>query len=222
MALFNRSIPVLKEPCGKGYAQLRALSDEEIMQHLSLGHDDALAVLWDRYQRLVLSIATRILRDPSEAQDVCQDVFVKLHRTVAQFDSAKGMARMWVIRFAYQVSLNRRRHLKVRSFATAVAEPERFEPDVVPRDGRLEPAEAARLARQLLGQLNERQRLAIELACYDGLSMEEIATKTGETPGNVRHQYYRGLAKLRVLLAESRPSAAHQREVVDESARQLA
>jgi len=222
MAPFSRSQPVWTEPCGKGYAQLLRLPDEELMQHLALGHDDALAVLYDRYHRLVHSVALRILRDTSEAQDTSQDVFLKLYRTVAQFDPAKGMTKMWILRFAYQLSLNRRRYLKLRSFCAPDGGdlPEAATPL---GDPRLLPAEAARLVKQLLGQLGDRQRRAVELACYDGLSMDEIAARTGESVGNVRHHYYRGLAKLRELLAARRAmSAVDEREVTDASARQLA
>jgi RNA polymerase sigma-70 factor (ECF subfamily) len=223
MAPLNRSQPPWTEPCGKGYAQLLRLPDEEIMQHLALGHDDALAVLYDRYHRLVFSVAVRILRDTGEAQDVTQEAFLKLYRTVAQFDAAKGMTRMWILRFAYQLSLNRRRYLKLRCFYGPDAEAWANDVATPTADPRMHPVEAARLVSQLLGQLGDRQRRAIELACFEGLSMDEVAAKTGESVGNVRHHYYRGIAKLRALLAERRSvSAAGEREVTDGSARQLA
>jgi RNA polymerase sigma-70 factor (ECF subfamily) len=223
MLPFSRTRAVLTEPCGLGYAQLLRLEDEELMQHLALGHDDALAVLYDRHRRLVLGIAMRVLRDASEAQDVSQDVFIKLHRTVAQFDPAKGMTRMWVVRLAYQLSLNRRRYLALRSQHASGAEFESREPVLPGSDARLPPAEAARLVRQLLAQLGDRQRRTIEMACFDGLTMNEIAATTGESVGNVRHHYYRGIAKLKALLAE-RPAlaAASEGEVGDGPARQMA
>jgi RNA polymerase sigma-70 factor (ECF subfamily) len=223
MLPLHRHPPVWTEPCGKGYAQLLRLPDEEVMQHLALGHDDALAVLYDRYHRLVFSVAVKILRDTGEAQDVSQDVFVKLYRTVAQFDAAKGMTKMWILRFAYQLSLNKRRYLKLRNFYAPESGVAASELAMPLSDPRMLPVEAARLARQLLAQLGERQRRAIELAYFDGLSMDEIAAKTGESVGNVRHQYYRGIAKLRSLLLERRAvPVASEREVADASARQMA
>jgi RNA polymerase sigma-70 factor, ECF subfamily len=219
----HRNQPVWTEPCGQGYAQLLRLADEDVMQHLALGHDDALAVLYDRYHRLVFSVALKVLRDASEAQDVSQDVFLKLYRTVAQFDAAKGMTKMWILRFAYQLSLNRRRYLKLRSFYAPDPGVDLQDLMTPVSDARMLPAESARLVRQLLEQLGDRQRKTIEMACYDGLSMSEIAAKSGDAVGNVRHQYYRGIAKLRALLAERRAvSAVGEREVTDASARQLA
>ena len=64
------------EPCHLTLRQLKALSDEELMAHLQGGHADALAVLFDRYHRLVLTIASTILRDAAEAEDVMQIIFL--------------------------------------------------------------------------------------------------------------------------------------------------
>jgi hypothetical protein len=62
----------LREPCGLTYSQLGDLSDDRVMAHLAAGHGDAVAVLLDRYARLVLSIALRIVRDHAETEDVTQ------------------------------------------------------------------------------------------------------------------------------------------------------
>lgn len=69
------------------------LSDEDLMDRLRKGHPDALPILFDRYYRLVLRIASRILRDPREAEDVMQEVFLEIFHRAAQFDSAKGSAK---------------------------------------------------------------------------------------------------------------------------------
>ena len=60
--------------------------------------------------------------------------------------------------------------------------------------------ELKHLLGQGLAKLNSQQRRVLELASYDGLSMAEIAAKTGDTVSNVRHYYYRGLKKLRSLI----------------------
>lgn len=105
----------LQEPCGLTYQQLGNLSDEQVMVHLGAGHGDAVAVLLDRYSRLVLSVASRIIHEDAEAEDLTQEVFVELCKTAAQFKADKGTAKMWIIRLAYRRSLNRRRHLKFRN-----------------------------------------------------------------------------------------------------------
>ena len=59
----------LQEPCGLTYRQLGDLSDEKVMAHLGAGHGDAVAVLLDRYSRLVLSVASQIIHEHAESED---------------------------------------------------------------------------------------------------------------------------------------------------------
>src|ERR1044071_3067324 len=92
------------------------LSDEDVMERLRNGHPDALPILFDRFYRLVLRIASRILRDPGEAEDVMQDVFFELFNKAAQFDPAKGSAKTWILQYAYHRSLSRRQYLALRNF----------------------------------------------------------------------------------------------------------
>lgn len=106
-------------PCDSrspGVGQMKSLSDEELMTQVQAGHGDALAILFNRYHRLVLSIALKILRDPGEAEDVMQNVFLEIFRAAAQFDPAKGTTKMWLLQYAYHRSINRRRHLNTRYF----------------------------------------------------------------------------------------------------------
>jgi RNA polymerase sigma-70 factor (ECF subfamily) len=97
-------------------ARLESLPDEEVMAYLQRGHNDALAVLFDRYQKLVLSIARKIVRDPGEAEDVTQTVFLDIYRAVAQFDPLKGSAKVWLMQYAYHRAINRRQHLQGQEF----------------------------------------------------------------------------------------------------------
>src|ERR1700722_15124810 len=182
-------------------ADLKLLTDEQLMALLLDGVNDALAVLFDRYQRLVFSIALKVVRDRGEAEDVTQTVFLEIFRSVAQFDPAKGTLKIWLLQFAYHRAFNRKQHLNVRnfysqespedvvSFAFAESTPEKYAP-----------AELQRLMQEGLASLGESQKRVIELASYDGLSMKEIADKTGNTLSNVRHHYYRGLKQLRSFM----------------------
>src|SRR5271170_6401784 len=98
------------------FAKLKNLNDGELMAHLQDGCNDALTVLFDRYYRLVLSIALKIVRDPGEAEDVMQSVFLEIIRSVAQFDPSKGSTKVWILQYAYHRAINRRQHLNVRKF----------------------------------------------------------------------------------------------------------
>ncbi len=184
-------------------AQLEGLSDEQLMACLQQGQNDALAVLFDRYQKLVLSIALKIVRDRQEAEDVTQTVFLDVYRAVAQFDPRKGNTKVWLMQYAYHRAINRRQHLLAREFYQNTELEGELEPR--PEEAHatfgLTPPETKALVRQSMNALSDAQRKIIELACYEGLSMREIAERTGETFVNVRHHYYRGLQKLRSFIS---------------------
>jgi RNA polymerase sigma-70 factor, ECF subfamily len=182
---------------------MKDLTDDQLMARLRAGEGDALAVLFDRYHRLVLSIALKIVRDAGEAEDVMQNVFLEIFRSVAQFDPAKGTTKTWLLQYAYHRSINRRQQLNSRHFyrqedigavETAVGE-------TGSAIGKFSHHELRHLLEQGLAKLDRRQRTVLELASFDGLSMNEIAAKTGQSVQNVRHYYYRGLKKLRSFIS---------------------
>jgi len=171
------------------------------------GNDDALAVIVDRYQRLVLSVALRIVKNVNEAEDVVQSVFLDIFRKAGQFDSSRGTLKVWLLQYAYTRSINRRHYLEQRQFYSAL-EIEDIPPISLvtePHSGsRLAPIETVRLVRQVLATLSDRQQTAITLIYFEGLTLAEAAQKTGETLSAVRHNYYRGLMKLREVINSSR------------------
>ena len=91
----KRARNAVHEPCGLTFARLSALTDEHVMAHVQQGHDDALAVIFDPYHRLVL-IAFRILRDSGEAEDPTQAVFLEIFKASGQFDPSRGTTKGWI------------------------------------------------------------------------------------------------------------------------------
>jgi RNA polymerase sigma-70 factor (ECF subfamily) len=182
------------------------MTDEDLMDQLRRGHPDALPILFDRFHRLVLKVALRILRDPGEAEDVMQDIFLEIFNKAYQFDSAKGSTKTWILQYAYHRSLSRRQYLALRNFyhlhrTTELEVVEANSPDVSWRG--LTFPEWRQTIQQGLATLNEKQRKTIELACFQGLLLSEIAERTKESLPNVRHYYYRGLQALRKFLQSS-------------------
>jgi RNA polymerase sigma-70 factor, ECF subfamily len=197
--------PIL-EPCGLTFARLGRLTDEEVMAHVQAGHDDALTVVFDRYHRLVLSVAFKILRDVGEAEDVTQAVFLEIYQVAAQFDPSRGTTKAWILQYAYHRSMNRRRYLKRRKFydqdgggPADSGSSESAQP--ISGGGQFVLQELRSLVREGLNSLNADQRQTLRLAYFEGLSLKEIADKTGESLGNVRHHYYRGLGRLRSFVS---------------------
>jgi RNA polymerase sigma-70 factor, ECF subfamily len=179
--------------------------DQELISELIKSNHDALAVIVDRYQQLVLTVARRIVRDESEAEEVVQTVFMEVFRRPAQFDARRGTLKMWLLQFAYSRSINRRNYLESRRFYSHVdlETAEQCDRSTTP-PGRLSCGETARLIRQALRVLNDKQRRAIDLVYFQGLTLEEAAQKSGETQAATRHHYYRGLMKLRQFIQSSK------------------
>jgi RNA polymerase sigma-70 factor (ECF subfamily) len=187
------------------FPELEQLSDDEVMESLKAGNNDALAILFDRYHRLVLKVATKILRDPVEAQDLMQNVFVEILRAVGQFDPAKGTVRVWIMQYAHHRSISRRQQLEKRDYyrQNGMECLEQMSGGSAGW-GILSAEESRRLVHEALAILNQKQRRAVEMACLEGFTIHEIAEVMDETPTNARHYYYRGLEKMRAFLSEGR------------------
>jgi RNA polymerase sigma-70 factor, ECF subfamily len=192
-------------PPDRNLAELKLLTDDQLMVQLQAGVNDALAVLFERYHRLVFSIALKIVRDRSEAEDVTQNVFLEIYSSVAQFDPGKGTLKVWLLQYAYHRAFNWKGYLNRRNFyhQEGIEELDPFYDEFFTA-GRYAPGELQRLLQQGLASLGAPQKRVIELANYEGLSMKEIANKTGDSLSNVRHHYYRGLQKLRSFITQPR------------------
>jgi RNA polymerase sigma-70 factor (ECF subfamily) len=197
-----REMTLSKPSCEGQFEDFSRLSDEELMQHATTGHSDAMAVLFDRYHLLVFDVALRIVRDPGEAEDVVQNVFLDVFRAMANFDSRKGILKVWLLQYAYHRALHRKRHLVSNHFYSW----ENLEGAIEVGSGRPhwgEMPETTRLAEQMLESLKPHQREVVEMTYYEGLTAEEIARRRGESPHAVRHHLQRGVAALRKVFANS-------------------
>src|SRR5215831_11317183 len=177
-------------------------ADEELIELLRKGSNEALTILFDRYHRLVFHVALRIVRDPGEAEEVVQTVFLSIFRAVENFDRRKGLVRVWLLQYAYHRALHRKRHLKAKRFYRW----EEMELAMELGAGRAflgDAREDRRLVDQLLQRLKPRQRSVMELTYYEGLTAEEVARHLNESVHVVRHDIHRSLAKLRSVMTGS-------------------
>jgi len=178
------------------------ISDEALMIRICDGSREALAILFRRYARLVRTVAMRILRDDSEADDLLQDVFLFVHRNCSVFDSSRAAVRSWIVQMTYHRAIDRRRYLNSRHFYT------RLDLDGVA--DLLDPGSAGRkdddpfrslvgntTLQALLDTLTEDQRNTLSLYFFEGYTFDEITVKLDQSLGNIRNHYYRGLDKLR-------------------------
>jgi len=172
------------------------ISDESLLVETANGSKDTLGLLFRRYRQTILNIAGRILRDASEAEDLCQDVFLLLFQKAHLFDTSKGTASSWIIQIAYHRAMNRRGYLMHRQHYDAIELDEEY--IGAPSAPLLVDQISARaLLDRAREQLSSEQQQTLELHFFEGYSLREIADKTGQPLGNVRHHYYRGLNRLR-------------------------
>jgi RNA polymerase sigma-70 factor (ECF subfamily) len=172
------------------------------MSYVCDGDEEALTCLFGRYARVVRSVAYRVLRDPSEADDLLQDVFILIQRLCASFDASKGSARHWILQMAYRRAISRRRYLTSRRFYHWVDVDEAGElrdPHVeVDRiNDRVDGALRVTALEEAFENLSEDQRQTLRLYFFEGYALGEIAAKLGQSKGNVKHHYFRGLERLR-------------------------
>lgn len=177
-------------------------SDETLIARVCADDADALGLLFSRYARLVWTIAHRILRNGEEADDLLQDLFLLVRRRASVFDSSKGSVRSLLIQMCYQRAFSRRRDLARQNFYNSG---EAFENVILTKcswsapfyDESLEAHFGKTALQKAFEDLSLEQRETLHLCFFEGHTLEEIAERLDQSYGNVRHHYYRGLAKLR-------------------------
>src|SRR5215471_7497444 len=170
-------------------AQLTGEPDADALAQAAHGGDlSAFEGLVRRYQRRVYGLAYRHLQDPDEAQDLAQEVFVRLYRNLAKYDPERSF-EPWFWRLAANVAASYRR----RRPHPAIELPE--EAMAAPREDTL-PLE------QALADLNPDLRLPVLLHYYVDLPLEEIAGALGVSLSAVKSRLFRARAILRRVLVE--------------------
>lgn len=178
------------------------LTDEQLVQALSEGDPHGLAVLSERHARPVYSLALRILGDPGWAEEVAQDVLLRLWTKPQLYDAARGDLRRWLLSITHHAAVDGLRGRR----GTARARDGGPEPlDDMAQEGQSPEDLAwahlqAESIRTALLTLPQPQREAVELVYYRGLSQSEVASQTGQPLGTIKTRIRLGLQKLREAL----------------------
>jgi len=171
------------------------VTDDELMEAIARGDEESARLLVERWESTVFAFHLRMVGSREDAQDLGQETFVRLFKHAAGYRPA-GRFRSWLFRIAGNLArshLRRRRVLSWVSFS-----PGRHDSAAAEEDpgADVERAEAAAAVRRALSRLPERQRRAIVLRNYQGLSYREISSAMGASVPAVESLIRRGMAAL--------------------------
>jgi len=184
------------EPFSRSFSReseiLPSSDDNFLLRGIQRGDEAAMAQLFDRYAKLVYSVALRVLRDPSSAEDVLHEVFLHLWNQAESFNDVAASLGGWLAVAARNRSLDTLRRKKtaaqVQEFQLPSAVRLSEESD---RNATLERTRAALLS------LPAEQRKTLDMAYFDGLTHTEIAELTGDPAPTVKTRIRTGLLQLR-------------------------
>jgi RNA polymerase sigma-70 factor (ECF subfamily) len=169
--------------------------DRELLRGVGRRDQEAMAEIFDRYSRLVYSVALRVLNDAAQAEDVMQDIFVQLWHNPATFESERGSLPAWLAVVARNRAIDQIRRRKPSDAVEDVVL-------VSSTNLALEVEQQALIerVRQAMASLPAEQRLSLEMAFFSGLTHAEIAAQTGDPLGTVKTRIRTALGYVRRAL----------------------
>lgn len=184
------------EPAERADADL-----DTLLTHVAKGDQAAFEALYDQLAASVYGLIRRVLRNPSQAEEVTQEVLLEVWRTASRFDRARGGAATWVLTIAHRRAIDR-----VRAEEAATAREQRSAQVPATVDEVAETVEAsmdAERLRRCLAGLTELQRESIALAYYGGYSYAQVAALLDTALGTIKTRIRDGLTRLRACLGVS-------------------
>jgi RNA polymerase sigma-70 factor (ECF subfamily) len=183
----------------------KKFDDEVLVRLIAQAQSEALGELYDRYSRLVFSLALRAVGNQGIAEEVTQDTFLRIWERASTYRSDQGKVVTWMLSITRNRSIDILRYQKVRPDAHSISWDENpfFDPAGTDNvEGEAESRQQRHRVRQALLQLPEEQRAALALAYFKGYTQEQIAVSLGEPLGTVKTRIRLAMQKLRQLLKE--------------------
>lgn len=190
----------------KAAKESSAQSDAFLLTEIAKKETGALSGLYERYSARLYGLALKILKDESLAQDVVQDIFLKVWQNADKFEKSRGSAIAWLMILCRNRSIDKLRQREKSTKRSAVFNEELniatsfFEN---PQDN-VEQNELQKTITNALSQLPQEQRTAIEMAFYQGFSQSEISDELKVPLGTIKTRIRLGMQKLRDFLIKSR------------------
>ena len=180
-----------------------AAGDDELIDLVSHGDADAVRVLYERYGRLVYGLAVQVTRDPAAAEEVCQDVFMRVWEKAGTYRADRGKVVTWLARITRNRAIDLLRSRRSRGIGLPPPDDELARlPEAASEDpgDRLWQSFREGEVRDAVASLPRDQRHALSLAFFRGLTHREIAEALGEPLGTVKTRIRDAMVKLRSSL----------------------
>ena len=192
---FGRASSTGPEPAEQGAPKLA-----ELLAASARGNEQAFAEFYDQTSARVYGMVLRVVRDPAQAAEVTQDVYLQVWREASRFDAGLGTVLSWLLMIAHRRAVDR-----VRSARSATLRDDRYAATQTdrPYDQVAERAHAnleAQRVRNALHDLTETQREAISLAYFAGYTHREVAVLLDLPLGTAKTRIRDGLIRLRDAL----------------------
>lgn len=184
------------------------MSDLEIIAQLQAGNEQAFRSLVDQYQKMVLNTCFGVVQNHEDAEDIAQDVFVEVYKSVQNF-RADAKLSTWLYRIAINRSINHlrdnKKHRWFRSFESEVEEKNRqlmqLAGDAADKPGfNLENEQRAIILREAINSLPAQQKVAFSLSKYEELSYQEISEVMQTSVSSVESLIFRAKKNLQKKL----------------------
>jgi RNA polymerase sigma-70 factor (ECF subfamily) len=176
--------------------RLDELDDAALVMEVQDRRPDAVEILWRRHSSAVLGVARRVTQSATTAEEVLQEVFLRLWRAPDRFDPERGALRSFLLMEANGRAIDAvRSEVSRQGVETRTARADRTEPDPVAAE--VWDAAIADHLRDALDGLPDGEREAIELAYYGHHPYKDVATILGVPEGTVKSRIRAGLARLR-------------------------
>ncbi len=175
---------------------MKLLDDNTLIKKTLNGDVKSFEEIVNRYNRMVYTLAYRVLKNHEEAEELAQDVFIKIYQSLKSF-SMKSKLSTWVYRITYNASINKFRSQKRRIITTEIDRYSEFNNTTIPDAHHdISEKEKQKVINDSILKLPETDRIIITLYYYEELSVKEIAEITEMSTQNVKTKLYRSRKKL--------------------------
>lgn len=187
-------------------AHLGADDEIELMKRIKAKDGEALGELYDLYSRLLYGMVISIVKKREEAEDVLQEVFIKIWEKASSFDEERGNVYSWLVTLTRNKAIDRIRSKDYKTQKKATQDVDA--PEFTLEGEKFDPLETtifsdrAELVKKALGEIPESQSEVLKIAYYRGLTQREISNQLDIPLGTVKTRMRQGMIKLKDILGE--------------------